>query len=94
MDKLAAMAALTKVVTLGSFAEAGRQLGLTRPAVSKAVMELETVLGSRLLDRATRQVGATEVGPARYGHPTTSGPRARTSHLAVPVISIARLPLA
>ena len=46
MDKLAAMTAFAKVVALGSYAEAGRHLGLTRSAVSKAVMELEQVLGA------------------------------------------------
>ena len=35
MDKLDAMQAFAKVVALGSYAEAGRQLGLTRSAVSK-----------------------------------------------------------
>ncbi len=66
MDKLAGMNAFTKVVALGSYAEAGRQLGLTRSAVSKAVMELEQLLGARLLDRTTRRVGPTEAGRAFY----------------------------
>lgn len=66
MDKLDAMQAFVKVVALGSFAEAGRALGLTRSAVSKAVMELEHVLGARLLDRTTRRVSATEAGRAYY----------------------------
>lgn len=66
MDKLAAMAAFTKVVAHGGFAEAGRHLGLTRSAVSKAVMELEHALGIRLLDRTTRRVHATEAGLAYY----------------------------
>lgn len=66
MDKLDAMNAFTKVVALGSYAEAGRALGLTRSAVSKAVMELEQVLGARLLDRSTRRVAATEAGRAYY----------------------------
>lgn len=66
MDKLDAMLAFTKVVSSGSFAEAGRQLGLTRSAVSKGVIELEQVLGARLLDRTTRQVNPTEVGLAYY----------------------------
>ena len=66
MDKLDAMGAFTRVVALGSYAEAGRQLGLTRSAVSKAVMELEQVLGARLLDRTTRKVSATEAGLAYY----------------------------
>lgn len=66
MDKLEAMNAFAKVVALGSYAEAGRSLGITRSAVSKAVMELEQVLGARLLDRTTRRVSATEAGLAYY----------------------------
>lgn len=66
MDKLDAMNAFVKVVTLGSYAEAGRALGITRSAVSKAVMELEQLLGARLLDRTTRRVSATEAGLAYY----------------------------
>ena len=66
MDKLDAMNAFVKVVAHGSFAQAGRALGLTRSAVSKAVMELEETLGARLLDRTTRRVSATEAGLAYY----------------------------
>lgn len=66
MDKLEAMNAFAKVVALGSYAEAGRALGLTRSAVSKAVMELEHVLGARLLDRTTRRVSPTEAGLSYY----------------------------
>jgi DNA-binding transcriptional LysR family regulator len=66
MDKLEAMNAFVKVVALGSYAKAGRALGLTRSAVSKAVIELEQVLGARLLDRTTRRVSATEAGLAYY----------------------------
>lgn len=66
MNKLEAMNAFVKVVALGSYAEAARALGLTRSAVSKAVMELEHHLGARLLDRTTRRVGPTEAGLAYY----------------------------
>ena len=66
MDKFDAMNAFTKVVATRSFAEAGRRLGLTRSAVSKAVMELERALGARLLDRTTRRVSPTEAGLAYY----------------------------
>ncbi len=66
MDKLDAMSAFAKVVAAGSYAEAARRLGLTRSAVSKAVMELERLLGARLLDRTTRRVAPTEVGLAYY----------------------------
>ena len=66
MDKLDAMNAFAKVVSLGSYADAARALGLTRSAVSKAVMELEQLLGARLLDRTTRRVSPTEAGLSYY----------------------------
>lgn len=66
MDKLEAMNAFAKVVAAGSYAEAARRLGLTRSAVSKAVMELENLMGVRLLDRTTRRVAPTEAGRAYY----------------------------
>ena len=66
MDKLEAMNAFAKVIAAGSYAEAARRLGLTRSAVSKAVMELESLMGVRLLDRTTRRVAPTEAGRAYY----------------------------
>ena len=66
MDKLDAMNAFARVVSAGSYAEAARRLGLTRSAVSKAVTELEQLLGVRLLDRTTRRVTPTEAGRAYY----------------------------
>jgi DNA-binding transcriptional LysR family regulator len=66
MDKLDAMDAFARVVATGSFAEAARRLGLTRSAVSKAVAELETLLGARLIDRTTRRLSPTEAGRAYY----------------------------
>jgi DNA-binding transcriptional LysR family regulator len=66
VDKLEAMNAFVKVVASASYAEAARRLGLTRSAVSKAVMELEQQLGARLLDRTTRRVTPTEAGLAYY----------------------------
>jgi DNA-binding transcriptional LysR family regulator len=66
MDKLDAMRAYARIVTSGSYAEAARQLGLTRSAVSKAVTELERHLGARLLDRTTRRVTPTEAGRAYH----------------------------
>lgn len=45
-----------------NFSRAGQQLGLTQPAVSRAIVELEGRLGLRLLDRTTREVALTEAG--------------------------------
>jgi DNA-binding transcriptional LysR family regulator len=66
MDRFEAMSAFSRVVALGSYAEAARALGVTRSAVSKAVMELEALLGARLLDRTTRRVSPTEAGRIYY----------------------------
>ncbi|XLM23010.1 LysR family transcriptional regulator, partial [Chromobacterium piscinae] len=44
------------------FSRAGDELGLTQPAVSRAVRELEEALAVRLLDRTTREVVLTEAG--------------------------------
>src|SRR4051812_45921464 len=62
MDKLASLRAFVKVVETGSFAEAGRQLRLSRSAISKYVAELEESLGIQLLNRTTRHVSPNENG--------------------------------
>ena len=62
MDKVASLRAFVKVVETGSFAEAGRQLRLSRSAISKYVAELEQNLGVQLLNRTTRHASPTESG--------------------------------
>lgn len=51
-------------VQCGSMAKAGRKLGVTQPAVSKVIAELEQTLGVRLLDRGARGVEPTMYGRA------------------------------
>jgi DNA-binding transcriptional LysR family regulator len=65
MDKLHAMSAFAAVVDAGGFAGAARRLGLSPPAVTRAINELESHLGVRLLTRTTRAVRVTDAG-ARY----------------------------
>ncbi|NPU66532.1 LysR family transcriptional regulator [Bradyrhizobium sp. 83012] len=62
MDKLGSLRAFVKVVESGSFAEAGRQLRLSRSAISKYIGELETSLGVQLIVRTTRHASPTEAG--------------------------------
>lgn len=50
------------VVDAGGFAAAGRALGLSPAAVTRAVARLEAGLDARLLTRTTRRVGLTEAG--------------------------------
>jgi DNA-binding transcriptional LysR family regulator len=48
----------------GSMAKAAESLGISQPAISRAVAELEATLGVRLLDRNRRGVVATLYGEA------------------------------
>ena len=43
-----------------NFSRTGEIIGLTQPAVSRAIGELEHAMGLRLLDRTTREVALTE----------------------------------
>ncbi|MES2532101.1 MAG: LysR substrate-binding domain-containing protein [Pseudomonadota bacterium] len=45
-----------------NFSRAGEAVGLTQPAVSRSILELESQLGLKLLDRTTREVVLTEAG--------------------------------
>lgn len=62
MDKWLAMTVFDKVVDLGSFVRAAEALGLSTTAVSRHVSELESHLGTRLLQRTTRSLHLTEAG--------------------------------
>lgn len=66
MDKFECLRAFTQVVQSGGFAAAGREMGLSRSAVNKLVIQLENELGTQLLYRSTRQVHPTEAGLAFY----------------------------
>ena len=59
------MSAFVAVVDANGFAGAARKLGISPPAVTRAINELESQLGVRLLTRTTRVVRVTEPG-ARY----------------------------
>ncbi len=66
MDRLQSMGVFARVVEAASFSAAARQLGLSRAAVSKRIIQLEADLGVRLLNRTTRRVLPTEIGRAYY----------------------------
>lgn len=56
----------SRVVSAGSMSAAGRELGLSPAVVSKRLRRLEDRLGSRLLQRTTRQIALTEAGQGYY----------------------------
>ena len=62
MDSLSRIEIFVEVARQQSFAAAARELGLTTSAVSKQVLNLESELRIKLLNRTTRQVSLTEEG--------------------------------
>lgn len=65
MDMLRAMRVFAAVADTHGFAEASRKLGLSPPAVTRIIAELEGQLGVHLVTRTTRMVRLTEAG-ARF----------------------------
>ncbi|MBV8248560.1 MAG: LysR family transcriptional regulator [Comamonas sp.] len=68
MDRLTALQVFHRVAERGSFAEAGRSLGLSPAAISKNIAELETHVGARLIQRTTRRMALTEEGRLYLEH--------------------------
>ncbi len=61
------MHAFRRVIELGSFRAAARDLGRSNAAVSTQISDLEAELGVTLITRTTRRLALTEVGRAYYG---------------------------
>ncbi|WP_439816898.1 LysR substrate-binding domain-containing protein [Zavarzinia sp. CC-PAN008] len=70
MDKLVCMRAFVRVVELGSFARAARELRLSRSVISKYILDLEQDLGVQLLSRTTRSISTTQNGQEYYARCT------------------------
>lgn len=62
MSHLADMEIFARVVATGNMSAAARELGLSPAVISKRLSRLEERLGTRLLQRTTRQVAMTEAG--------------------------------
>lgn len=62
MDQLEAMRIYVRVAELASFTQAAQVLGLPKASVSTAVQRLESLLGTRLMQRTTRRVHVTPDG--------------------------------
>lgn len=65
MDRIDAMQVFVAALDQGSLAAAGRRLGRSPAAVTRAIHFLEERLGTRLLHRTTRAITLTEAG-TRY----------------------------
>ena len=64
MDRLQSMRVFSRVVEQGSFARAAKVMELSNAVVTRHVADLETHLGTRLLNRTTRKLSLTETGQA------------------------------
>ena len=56
------MALFSAVVSTGSLTAAGKLVGVSPAVVSKRIRRLEDQLGTRLLQRTTRQISLTDAG--------------------------------
>jgi LysR family transcriptional regulator for bpeEF and oprC len=66
MNKLLWMHCLVRAIETGSFSAVARELGIGQPNVSRHIASLEKMLGTRLLNRSTRQLVATAEGQRYY----------------------------
>ncbi|MGX5844133.1 LysR family transcriptional regulator [Mesorhizobium sp. ArgA1] len=58
--------AFAAIVEAGSFIRAAGKLGISPPALSQTIRQLETRLGVRLLNRTTRSVSTTSAGETLF----------------------------
>ncbi|MBX3638563.1 MAG: LysR family transcriptional regulator, partial [Rubrivivax sp.] len=56
------MELFARVAAAGSFAQAARELGLTRAAVSRRIEHIEASVGAALFVRTTRALALTAAG--------------------------------
>jgi LysR family pca operon transcriptional activator len=66
--KLRHLNSVLETARLGGVARAGEALGMTQPAVSKAIAELEAIVGTPLFDRSRRALSLTPAGELFVRH--------------------------
>lgn len=66
--KFGTLRALTTAIDEGSLRNAARRLGVSQPALTKMIRELENELGAKLLVRTTQGVMPTAQGKVLYEH--------------------------
>lgn len=81
-EELVDLAVFARVVTAGSFTAAARDLGISKSAASRSVSRLEDRLGTRLLNRTTRQLAVTEAGREIHGRAVRMVAEAEAAELA------------
>ena len=66
MDVMQSMAVFRRVAEAGSFSAVARETAMSQSSVSKHIAALEERLGTKLLNRSTRQLNLTEAGKEYY----------------------------
>lgn len=68
MDRLDELEVLLAILDTGSLVGASRKLRRSPPAVTRMLSSLEQRIGTRLIERTTRHLAATEAGTRLAGH--------------------------
>ncbi len=66
MDTMQSMEVFRRVAEAGSFSAVARETSMSQSSVSKHIAALEKRLGTKLLNRSTRQLNLTEAGTEYY----------------------------
>src|SRR5207237_7943550 len=62
IDRLDELAMLVAIIENGSLAKAAQRMRRSRPAVTRALAQLESRVGIKLIERTTRSLAPTEAG--------------------------------
>jgi DNA-binding transcriptional LysR family regulator len=78
-----ALELFARIAQAGSFAQAARDLGLTRAAISRRIAAIESAVGLALFARSTRSLGLTEAGRRLHARARAVREAAESARLAL-----------
>lgn len=78
-----ALELFARIAQAGSFAQAARDLGLTRAAISRRIAAIESAVGLALFARSTRSLGLTEAGRRLHSRARAVRDAAESARLAL-----------
>ncbi|MDR7336262.1 LysR family transcriptional regulator [Roseateles asaccharophilus] len=78
-----ALELFARIAQAGSFAQAARDLGLTRAAISRRIAAIENAVGLTLFARSTRSLGLTEAGRRLHARARAVREAAESARLAL-----------
>lgn len=78
-----ALELFARIAQAGSFAQAARDLGLTRAAISRRIAGIESAVGLALFARSTRSLGLTDAGRRLHARARAVRDAAESARLAL-----------